>query len=181
MTRTGDGSIRSWDELAAPPGEPRKSVGVLQGSAAERYVEVRYGDTVDVKKYPELTSVMGLVERGQLDALVQDVPIGIHYSPDFPGLHSVGKPQAPGYYVAYVRQGDDRFLAALNVAIQSAIDDGTLERLYRKYGIWNDDQTRPRCRRAGPTCPTTRSCCSGLLGPRFSSRCCRCRWRSCSD
>ena len=142
MTRTGDGSIRSWDELAVPPGKPRKSVGVLQGSAAERYVEDRYADAVDVKKYPELTSVMGLVERGQLDALVQDVPIGIHYSPDFPGLHSVGKPQAPGYYVTYVRQGDNRFLAALNVAIQSAIDDGTLERLYRKYGIWNADQTK---------------------------------------
>jgi polar amino acid transport system substrate-binding protein len=140
MTRTNDDSIRTWDELAAPPGEPPKSVGVLQGSAAERYVEDRYGDAVVVKKYPELTSVMGLVEQGQLDALVQDVPIGIHYSPDFPGLHTVGAPQAPGYYVAYVRKGDERFRAALNAAIESAIDDGTLERLYKKYGIWNDDQ-----------------------------------------
>jgi polar amino acid transport system substrate-binding protein len=142
MTRTSDGSIRSWDDLAVQPAKLRKSVGVLQGSAAERYVEDRYGDAVVVKKYPELTSVMGLVEQGQLDALVQDVPIGIHYSPDFPGLHTVGEPQAPGYYVGYVRKGNERFRAALNAAIQSAIDDGTLERLYKKYGIWNDDQPR---------------------------------------
>jgi polar amino acid transport system substrate-binding protein len=140
MARKDDASIDSWDALAAPPGEQRKSMGVLQGSAAARYVEERYGDRVDLKKYPELTSVMGLVERGQLDALVQDVPIGVHYGPDFPGLHTVGEPLAPGYYVGYVRKGDEPLRAALNTAIQSAIDDGTLERLYRKYGIWNDDQ-----------------------------------------
>ena len=142
MTRTDDDSIRSWDNLVAKPGQPRKSIGVLQGSAAERYVEDRFGNGVVIKKYPELTSVMGLVEQGQLDALVQDVPIGTFYGPDFPGLHTVGEPQAPGYYVAYVRKGDETLRQTLNAAIQSAIDDGTLERLYKKYGIWNDDQTR---------------------------------------
>ena len=142
MTRKHDASIRSWDDLVAAPSEPRKSVGVLQGSAAERYVEERFGDAVVLKKYPELTSVMGLVERGQLGALVQDVPISIHYGPDFPDLHTVGEPQAPGYYVAYVRKSDERLRQALNAAIQAAIDDGTLERLYKKYGIWNDDQRR---------------------------------------
>ena len=140
MTRSSDDSIRSWDALAAAAGQPRKSIGVLQGSAAERYVEERYGDSVVLKKYPELTSVMGLVERGQLDALVQDVPIGIHYAPDFPGLHTVGEPLAPGYYVGYIRKGDDALREQLDAAIQAAIDDGTLERLYRKYGIWNDAQ-----------------------------------------
>ena len=108
MARKDDDSIRSWDDLVAKPGQPRKSVGVLQGSAAERYVEERFGDAVVLKKYPEVTSVMGLVEQGQLDATVQDVPIAIHYGPDFPGLHSVGEPLAPGYYVAYVRKGDER-------------------------------------------------------------------------
>ncbi len=140
MTRKDDDSIHSWDDLVAQPGEPRKRVGVLQGCAAERYLEEQYGDKIVLKKYSELTSVMGLVERGQLDATVQDVPIGIHYNPDFPGLHTVGDTRAPGYYVAYVRHGDDRLRDALNAAIQSAIDDGTLERLYKKYGIWNDDQ-----------------------------------------
>ena len=102
----------SWDDLRAPHGERRKRVGVLQGSAAERYVEKRFGDAVELKKYPEVTSVMGLVEQGQLDATVQDVPIAIHYGREFPGLHAVGQPEAPGYYVGYVRAGDERLRAA---------------------------------------------------------------------
>ena len=83
---------------------------------------------------------MGLVEDGQLDATVEDLPIYIFYGPDFPGLHHVGELLAPGYYVGYVRKGDDSLRLALNSAIESAIADGTLERLYEKYGIWNDDQ-----------------------------------------
>jgi polar amino acid transport system substrate-binding protein len=142
MARASDDSIRAWEDLRLPAGQPRKRVGVLQGSAAERYVEAEFGEAVELKKYPEVTSVMGLVQQGQLDATVQDVPIAIHYGPEFPGLRSVGEPVAPGYYVAFVRTGADRLRQQLNVAISSAVQDGTLQRLYEKYGIWNGDQLR---------------------------------------
>jgi polar amino acid transport system substrate-binding protein len=142
MARKEDDSIRSWDDLRAAPGQPRKRVGVLLGSAAERYVESRFGDAVEVKKYPEVTSVMGLVEQGRLDATVQDVPIAIHYGREFPGLHGVGRPEAPGYYVAFVRSGDEQFRRRLNEAILKGLADGTLRRIYEKYGVWNDDQLR---------------------------------------
>ncbi|MGE3243673.1 MAG: ABC transporter permease subunit [Pirellulales bacterium] len=140
LTRESDTSIASWDDLTAKPGEKQKRVGVLQGSAAERYLESRYGDSIILKKYSELTSVMGLVEDGQLDATVEDLPIYIFYGDDFPGLHRVGELLAPGYYVGYVRKGDESLRQALNAAIESAIADGTLERIYKKYGVWNDDQ-----------------------------------------
>jgi polar amino acid transport system substrate-binding protein len=142
MARVDDGSIRSWDDLRGEPGQLRKRVGVLQGSAAERYVEKRFGDAVELKKFPEVTSVMGLVEQGQLDATVQDVPIAIHYGREFPGLHGIGEPEAPGYYVAFVRAGDERLRQRMNEAISKAITDGTLRRIYEKYGVWNDDQER---------------------------------------
>ncbi len=190
MTRSNDDSIGSWDDLVASPGRPRKSVGVLQGSAAERYVEAEYGASVVLKKYPEVTSVMGLVEKGQLDAVVQDVPIGVYYGRDFPGLHTVGEPRAPGYYVAYVRKGDEQLRLALNAAIAAAIADGTLERIYKKYGIWNDAQTRLAevAHEWPPTAAADESRWTNfghytlmLLarpGSRSSSRSFRCRWRS---
>ena len=105
MARKDDGSIAAWEDLTAKAGQPRKRVGVLAGSAAARYMEQRFGEAIELKKYPEVTSVMGLVEQGQLDATVQDVPIAILYGRDFPKLHGVGEPQAAGYYVAYVRHG----------------------------------------------------------------------------
>lgn len=141
LARSNDDSIRDWDDLRAKPGERRKQVGVLQGSAAEVYAKKRFGDAIELKLYPEVTSVMGLVEQGQLDATVQDVPISLHYARDFPGLRAVGEPQAPGYYVAYVRSGDDELRTRLNDAIAEAIEDGTLQQIYAKYGVWNDDQS----------------------------------------
>ena len=117
-------------------------MGVLQGAAAERYLEARYGDSIELKKYPEITSVMGLVEQGQLDATVQDVPSAIFYGKDFPGLHNVAEPDVPGYYVAYVRHGDEQLRIALNGAISKAVADGTLKRIYEKYGVWNRDQEK---------------------------------------
>ena len=140
MARTNDGSIKDWDDLRAQPGQLRKRVGVLQGAASERYLESRFGDTIELKKYPEITSVMGLVEQGLLDATVQDAPSVTYYAKDFPGLHTVGDRIAPGYYVGYVRHGDDQLRAALNAAILDALADGTIQRIYEKYGVWNNDQ-----------------------------------------
>src|SRR5215203_3847857 len=103
MARKDDASIRSWDDLRAPQGQPRKRIGVLRDSAAERYVDQRFGEAVDLKGYPEIINVMKLVEEGRLDATVQDVPVSVFYGRDFPGLHNVGSPVASGYYVALVR------------------------------------------------------------------------------
>ena len=140
MARADDESIKTWDDLRAKPGELRKKVGVLQGAASERYLESRFGDSIELKKYPEITSVMGLVEQGQLDATVQDVPSAIYYGKEFPGLRNVAAPDVPGYYVGYLRKGDERLRDALNAAIAKAASDGTLQRIYEKYGVWNQDQ-----------------------------------------
>jgi polar amino acid transport system substrate-binding protein len=97
---------------------------------------------VELKGFPEIINVMKLVEEGRLDATVQDVPVAVFYGRDFPGLHNVGQPVAPGYYVAFVRHGDDRLREKLNAALLKAMNDGTLKRIYDKYGLWNDEQKR---------------------------------------
>src|SRR3954470_23178498 len=43
MARKDDATIRSWDDLA------RKRVGVLRDSAAERYVDQKFGGVVELK------------------------------------------------------------------------------------------------------------------------------------
>jgi polar amino acid transport system substrate-binding protein len=139
IIRDGDGSIMDWDDLRG------KSVGVLKGSAAERYLEKRFaGEHVTVKPYDTgVTDVMDLVSRGvELQATVQDVPAAIYYLPQFPRLKALGDPVDPGYYVIYVHRDDPALLEQLNVALQKAIKDGTLRRIYEKYHIWNDDQEK---------------------------------------
>lgn len=142
MARKDDASIHSWDDLRAPQGQAHKRIGVLRDSAAERYVNQQFGETVELKGYPEIINVMKLVEEGRLDATVQDVPVSVFYGRDFPGLRNVGQPVAPGYYVALVKRGHDRLREKLNEALLKAMNDGTLNRIYSKYGLWNDEQKR---------------------------------------
>jgi polar amino acid transport system substrate-binding protein len=80
------------------------------------------------------------VETTKLAATLQDGPIASFYAPRFPELRKVSDPVAPGYYVMYVRKGETTLVKALNEAIILMSRNGELERIYRKYGIWNDRQ-----------------------------------------
>lgn len=136
-----DGPITSWDDLRLREGQSRRRVGVLAGTAAHRYLEEEFGGDVEVLAYSEgVTSAMKLVELQQLDATVQDFPAGVYYGRKFPRLRQVGPAVAPGYYVIYVRKGDRELLDRLNQALRKALQDGTLRRIYQRYGIWTDEQ-----------------------------------------
>ncbi|HEY3789764.1 MAG TPA: ABC transporter substrate-binding protein/permease, partial [Urbifossiella sp.] len=43
-------------------------------------------------------------------------------------------------YAIYVRQADGELASDLNGAIRDGLKDGTLRRIYQKYGLWNGDQ-----------------------------------------
>jgi polar amino acid transport system substrate-binding protein len=142
LARAGDPRITGWESLAGPP--PRK-VGVLGGSAADRYLHDKFpGGAVGVVVYDGNTNAMGDVASGRLDATVQDLPIAVHYRKDFPGLAAVGEPVAPGRYVIFLRKGDERLRDALDAAITALRDRGDLRRLYERYGIWTAAQEDPR-------------------------------------
>jgi polar amino acid transport system substrate-binding protein len=140
MARSEDRSVSSWDDLRVPAGKAKKRVGVLGGSAAERYVAKWFGNDIEIEAPPEIINVFKMVEQGRLDATVQDAPVVAFYGHDFPKLRKVGEPIAPGYYVALVRRGEDRLRQKLNAALLQAMNDGTLKRIYEKYGVWNEDQ-----------------------------------------
>ena len=94
-----------------------------------------------LKKYSELTSVMGLVEQGQLDATVARRADRHPLRPRFPRpAHASASRSRRATTSPTSAKATSRSACALNAAIESAIADGTLERLYKKYGIWNDDQ-----------------------------------------
>jgi polar amino acid transport system substrate-binding protein len=140
LAKKGDASVQSWDDLQKPgPGGVRK-VGVLVGSAAHDHVEKTFGGKVEVVTYEGNTDAMREVETGKIDATVQDTPIASYYASRFPQLRPVGEPQAKGYYVLYVGKGEQRLLTTLNEALVLLIRNGTLQRIYEKYGIWDGQQ-----------------------------------------
>jgi polar amino acid transport system substrate-binding protein len=141
MVRRG-GSIRSWDDLKNPrPGGGRWTVGVLVGSAADGFAEEHGGPHVDVVRFDGATDAMTAVQNGQYDATLQDVPAALFYRDRFPGLELAGPPQSHGYYVIYLRRGDEALRDALDRGLAGLIASGELRRLYEKYGIWTDAQS----------------------------------------
>jgi polar amino acid transport system substrate-binding protein len=70
------------------------------------------------------------------------LPIALHYAKPDPELSFSGEPFAMGYYGIGVRKQDSKLLAAINRALGELDSEGVLERIYRKYGLWDERQQR---------------------------------------
>ncbi len=115
-----------------------KRVGVLSSSAAQRLLERMGG--IDLKVYPGNVESFRDLKAERIDAVLLDLPIALHYARPDPALRLAGEPFAFGYYGIGVRREDPLLLASLNQAIQELAGNGTLERIYRKYGLWDERQ-----------------------------------------
>jgi polar amino acid transport system substrate-binding protein len=143
ITRIADKDLTSWSDLSKAT-IPKK-VGVLNGSASQRYMSDRFGNQVIIESSETVTEVLDLVKEGQrLDATVQDAPAAVYYVQEgrYPTLKIVDEPVGYGYYVILTRPGADALREKLNEAIRKAIRTGTLRQLYQKYHIWNGAQQR---------------------------------------
>jgi polar amino acid transport system substrate-binding protein len=115
-----------------------KRVGVLSGTVGQRLVEKAGG--MDVRIYPGNVESLRDIKSQRIDAAVMDLPIAVFYAKPDPELTFSGDYFAPGFYGIGLRREDTTLLEALNKAIRELDEDGTLERIYRKYGVWNDLQ-----------------------------------------
>ncbi len=114
------------------------AVGVLSSSAAQRLLEEIQG--VDLRIYPGNVESFRDLKAGRIEAVLLDLPIALYYAQPDSALKLSGAPFATGYYAIGVRQQDTNLLAAVNQALGALLAEGTLERIYRKYGIWDARQ-----------------------------------------
>jgi polar amino acid transport system substrate-binding protein len=142
VAKKGNANLLGWSDLLPREGRRPQTVCVLGGSVAQQYVETRFKDGVDLTTNTDVANVFGLVNDGRLDATVQDNPAADYFVNTLKNLHQVGEAVQPSYYVIYYRKSDPELGQALDKAIADGIQDGTFERIYRKYGIWNGDQER---------------------------------------
>ena len=133
LARKDDASIRGWDDLKG------KGVGVLGGTVCHDYLRTRHPDA-DVRSNEDVANVFKLVADRRLPATVQDSPAAVHFQKEYPDLHAVAQADAPGYYVIYFRKTDIELGKQLDAAIADGLRDGSLRRIYEKYGLWNADQ-----------------------------------------
>lgn len=113
-----------------------KAVGVLSATVAQRLVEKMGG--ADMRIYPGNVECLRDLKAQRIEAAVMDLPIAIYYAKPDAELKFSGEPFAPGYYGIGVRKEDATLIAALNKVIDELSQDHTLEKICRKYGVWDE-------------------------------------------
>jgi polar amino acid transport system substrate-binding protein len=127
------------DELADLRG---KRVGTLGGTIAYEILldaEKTHGLTAvsyddDVHPYEDL-------QQGRLDAVLLDNIIAVRSMRRTPGLYShFDKPVAKGHYIIVLARENTALRDQVNEVLKKLMRDGTLERIYRKWQIWDEFQ-----------------------------------------
>lgn len=115
-------------------------VGVLSASVSFKLLEKCGG--IDLRSYPGNVETLRDLKAHRIDAAVMDLPTAVFYAKPDPEVKYAGDSFAPGYYAIGVRKSDTNLLAAINVALAQLASDGTYERIYKKYNVWDDRQAQ---------------------------------------
>ena len=104
---------------------------LLKAQADYGVTPVSYDD--DVHPYEDLVN-------GRVDAVLLDNVLAFRRSKTVKGYTVQPESVAIGHYVGVLSKADAELRDSCNAILRSAMQDGTLERILRKWQVWNDDQ-----------------------------------------
>jgi polar amino acid transport system substrate-binding protein len=106
---------------------------LLQAERDHGIVAVSYDD--DVHPYSDLAI-------GRVDAVLLDHVLAERAMRRTGGLATHPEAVATGHYIIITAPGNTRLRDQVDVILREAMRDGTLEAIFRKWQVWNDDQPR---------------------------------------
>jgi polar amino acid transport system substrate-binding protein len=104
---------------------------LVQAGATAGTILVSYDD--DVHPYTDLL-------EGRLDAVLLDHIIADRSMRRLQGLFTHPEAVATGHYVGVLARENAGLRGRVDAILRTAMRDGTLERIYRTWGIWDDSQ-----------------------------------------
>jgi His/Glu/Gln/Arg/opine family amino acid ABC transporter permease subunit len=135
--RAGDKDrFRSLEDLR---GRSVATLAATQAFELLKGAEPRYGLTAvsyedDVHPYDDLV-------LGRVDAVLLDNVLAGREHMRRSGIVTQPRPVDVGYYVGVLAPSNLALREEMNQALLAAMKDGRLEAIFRKWGLWNDDQT----------------------------------------
>jgi polar amino acid transport system substrate-binding protein len=116
-------------------------VGTLGGTIAyERLLRAQAEEGVTVVSYDDDVHPYADLRQGRLDAVLLDNIIAARSMRRIPGLYTEQRPVAAGHYIGVLAKGNEALRDRVDEALRARMRDGTLERIYRKWQIWDDYQ-----------------------------------------
>jgi polar amino acid transport system substrate-binding protein len=116
-------------------------VGTLGGTIAyERLSAAQSSDGVIVVSYDDDVHPYSDLQQGRLDAVLLDNIIAVRAMHRTPGLYMEPRPVVTGHYIGVLSKNNAALRDRVNDVLRARMRDGTLERIYRKWQIWDDYQ-----------------------------------------
>ncbi len=117
-----------------------KTVGTLQGTYAFEILRAR---GFDFAAYDEEEKAYAKLRDGEVDGVLLDDVIANRKACADPRLQCLPGDVARGTYVIGMRKGDDALARAIDGALDDLRTSGQLEKILRKWNLWNVRQTEP--------------------------------------
>lgn len=134
-----EGDKEKYDKLADLRG---RRVGTLGGTIAYDILlqaEKKFG--IEAVSYDDDVHPYEDVANGRLDAVLLDNIIATRAMRRTPGLYThFDKPVAKGHYIIVTARGNEKLRDQVNEILKARMRDKTLERIYRKWEIWDEYQ-----------------------------------------
>ncbi len=134
VVRADDSRIASVDDCLKHKGR----VGTLGETAASRLLDRR---GIASKIYDSQAEPYKDLELGRVDAVLMDLPIALYYARPNPRLKLVGEPLEKGVYAIAFRRDQEQLAQQFDTALIAMAREGTLQTIYEKWHLWNDDQS----------------------------------------
>jgi polar amino acid transport system substrate-binding protein len=115
-----------------------RRIGTLGGTIAyERVLAAEKSDGVICVSYDDDVHPYADLRAGRLDAVLLDNIIAVRSMRRVPGLWTEPKPIATGHYIGVLATANTALRDRVNEILRARMRDGTLEKIYRKWGIWD--------------------------------------------
>jgi polar amino acid transport system substrate-binding protein len=118
-----------------------RRVGTLGGTIAyERLLAAAKNEGVICISYDDDVHPYSDLRSGRLDAVLLDNVIAARAMRRETGLFTQPVPVAAGHYIGVLAHGNEALRDRINGVLRARMRDGTLERIYRKWNIWDTYQ-----------------------------------------
>lgn len=121
-----DSDIASVDDLSGV------IVGTQDGTTGEAYANEET-DAAEVRGYPEGPNAVSALVTGQVDAVIIDLPVAVDAVEKQGGVEIAEEIPTEELYGFAVAPDNDALREAMNEALATLKEDGTIEDLYQQY------------------------------------------------
>jgi polar amino acid transport system substrate-binding protein len=122
-----DSDVTSLDDLAG------KTIGVQTGTTGETYANENTPDGAQVKSFGETDGLFGALESGDIDAILQDLPVNSDRATKDDTVKVVGTIPTGEQYGIVVSKDNAKLTQDINKALAELRSDGTMDSLQQKW------------------------------------------------